>query len=136
MTDSTDSFDKKGIIKAMGIALAAAILGIVVLGWQYNRLEKQQLPALEEKIEQNSAQDVLRRYLETRADILLTERAMEQKVRGEFVLEDIKFYEILKAEKVAEEQYRFQVKVGDFTEIIILIKILGSYYIDSIDTAG
>ncbi|MBI2450612.1 MAG: hypothetical protein HYV47_03730 [Candidatus Nealsonbacteria bacterium] len=132
----SENFDKKGTIKAMGIALIVAILGIVVLGWQYNRLEKQQLPALEEKIEQNSARDVLRRYLETRADILLTERAMEQKVRGEFVLEDIKSYEILKVEKVADEQYKFHVKVGDFTEIITLIKVLSSYYIDAIDTAG
>src|SRR3989338_3323340 len=97
-------FDKKGVIRAMGLALAAAILGIVILGWQYNRLEKKQLPALEEKIEQNSAQDVLRRFLETRADILLTERAMEQKVRGEFVLEEgVKYYEILKVDKLSDE---------------------------------
>ena len=121
----------------MAIALAAAILGIVILGWQYNRLEKKQLPALEDRIEQNSAQDVLRRFLETRADILLTERAMEQKIKGEFVLENgIKYYQILKVDKLADETYRFQVKVGNFTEIITLIKILGSYYIDSIETAG
>src|SRR3989344_5138363 len=133
----TESPDKKGIIKAMAIALAAAILGIVILGWQYNQLEKRRLPALEEKIEQNSAQDILRRFLETRADILLTERAMEQKDKGEFVLEDnIKYYEISKVDKLADETYRFQVKVGNFTEIITLIKILGSYYIDSIETAG
>ena len=132
-----EEFDKKGIMKAMGIALAAAILGIAVLGWQYNKLEKKQLPALEEKIEQNSAQDVLRRYLDTRADILITERAMEQKIKGEFVLEEgVKYYEILKVDKLPDESYRFQVKVGNYTEIITLIKILGSYYIDSIETAG
>ena len=121
----------------MAIALAAAILGIVILGWQYNQLEKRRLPALEEKIEQNSAQDILRRFLETRADILLTERAMEQKDKGGFFMEnDIKYYEILKVEKMEDGGFRFYVKVGDFTEIITLIKILGSYYIDSIDTAG
>src|SRR3989344_5063580 len=113
----SEEFDKKGIMKAMALALAAAILGIVILGWQYNRLEKRQLPALEEKIEQNSAQDVLRRFLETRADILLTEKAMEQKVKGEFSLgEKIEPYEILKTEKIAEEEYKFNVRVGDLTE--------------------
>src|SRR3989344_2892677 len=111
----TESPDKKGIIKAMAIALAAAILGIVILGWQYNQLEKRRLPALEEKIEQNSAQDILRRFLETRADILLTERAMEQKDKGGFFMEnDIKYYEILKVEKMEDGGFRFYVKVGDF----------------------
>lgn len=132
-----EEFNKKGVLKAMAIALAVSILGIAILGWQYNRLNNKQLPALEEKIEQNSARDVLRRFLETRADILLTERAMEQKNKGEFVLEEnIKYYEILKVDKLADENYRFQVKVGDFIELINLIKILGSYYIDSIETAG
>lgn len=121
----------------MIVALVAAILGIVILGWQYNRLEKQRLPALEEKIEQNSAQDVLRRFVETRADILLTERAMEQKNKGEFFLEDdVKYYEILKADKITDDSYQFTVKIGDFTQMITLIKVLGSYYIDSIETAG
>ena len=132
-----ESFDKKGILKAMAIALAVSLLGIGVLGWQYRRLEKQSLPAIEEKIEQNSAQDILRRFLETRADILLTEKAMEQKNKGEFFLEnDVKYYEILKVDKLADGQYQFHVKLGDFTEVITLIKILGSYYIDSIETAG
>lgn len=121
----------------MAAALAAAILGIVILGWQYNNLEKKRLPALEEKIEQNSAQDALRRYLETRADILLTERAMEQKIKGEFILEDnIKRYEILKVDKLPDNSYQFSVKIGSFVEVVSLIKILGSYYIDSIETAG
>ena len=121
----------------MSVALVAAILGIAVLGWQYNRLEKKQLPALEEKIERNSAQEVLRRFLETRADIFLTERAMEQKIKGEFTLEDsVKYYEILKVDKLADGNYKFNVKIGNFIEIIILTKILGSYYIDFIETAG
>lgn len=132
-----ERLDKKGILKAMAAALAAAILGIVILGWQYNNLEKKRLPALEEKIEQNSAQDALRRYLETRADILLTERAMEQKIKGEFILEDnIKRYEILKVDKLPDNSYQFSVKIGSFVEVVSLIKILGSYYIDSIETAG
>lgn len=132
-----ETLDKKGVIRAMTIALAAAIIGIVFLGWQYNQLEKKRLPALEERIEQNSAQDVLRRFLDTRADILLTERAMEQKNKGEFVLENnVKYYEILKVGKLEAETFQFTVKVGSFIEIITLIKILGSYYIDSIETAG
>lgn len=121
----------------MTAALAAAILGIVILGWQYNQLEKKRLPALEEKIEQNAAQDTLRRYLETRADILLTERAMEQKMKGEFTLEDgVKYYQILKSDKSSEGSYTLTVKIGNFIGVITLTKILGSYYIDSIETAG
>ncbi|MBI2041708.1 MAG: hypothetical protein HYT20_01650 [Candidatus Nealsonbacteria bacterium] len=133
----SEGLDKKGIIKAISIALTAAILGIVVLGWQYNNLAKKQFPALEGKIEQNSAQDVLRRFLETRADIFLTERAVEQKSKGEFTLEEgIKYYEILKTDRLADGSYKFNVKVGNFIEIITITKILGSYYIDSIETAG
>ncbi len=121
----------------MGLALAAAILGIAILGWQYNRLEKKQLPALEEKIEQNSAHDVLRRFLATKADILLTERAMEQKNQGSFSMDsNANNYEILSAEKIADGTYKFVVKVGGLTEIITLIKISDVYYIDSIMTAG
>lgn len=121
----------------MALALAISVLGIVVLGWQYNILEKKRLPALEEKIEQNSAQDVLERFLTTRADILLTERAMEQKLQGDFWPEDnLKNYEIIKIEKSANNNYRFIVKVGDLVEIITLTKILGKYYIDSVEMAG
>ena len=72
-----------------------------------------------------------------RADILLTERAMEQKNKGEFFLEnDVKYYEILEVTKLADEQYQFRVKMGDLIETVTFIKILGSYYIDSIETAG
>ncbi|MBI2626543.1 MAG: hypothetical protein HYW69_03055 [Candidatus Nealsonbacteria bacterium] len=132
-----DEFDKKGIMKAMAVALTISVLGIVVLGWQYRRLEKQQLPALEEKIEQNSAQDVLERFLATRADILLTERAMEQKLQGDFWPEDnLHNYEIVKVEKPANDSYKFVIKAGDLVEIITLTKILGKYYIDSIEMAG
>ena len=121
----------------MAIALAAAILGIVVLGWQYQVLEKKRLPALEEKIEQNSARDILERFLETGAGILLTERAMEQKEQGDFFLENgAENYEILRIDKLADGNYRFTVKAGDFTEVITLTKILGQYYVDSIETAG
>jgi hypothetical protein len=137
LINKNQDLDKKGIFKLMTVALLLSVIAIAILGWQYRLLEKNRLPALEDKIEQNYAQDVLRRFLETRSDILLTERAMEQKNRGEFVLEEgVKYYQILKVEKLVEGQYRFSVQLGSLIEIIQVTKISGVYYIDSIETAG
>jgi len=127
----------KQIIKAMIIAMVMAFIGIGILGWQYRCLEKQQLPAIEEKIEQNSAQDVLERFLETRADSLLTEKAMEQKKNNKpFLMEDKGVYEILEIRKLSEGQYQFLVRIGDYIHLISLVKISGRYYIDSVEIAG
>lgn len=127
----------KQIIKAMAIAIAVALAGIAILGWQYRQLEEQRLPAIEEKIEKNSAQDVLERFLETKADSLLTERAMEQsKQREVFLIENGEGYEILRFDKVSEGNYRFFVKIGDYIHVIALLKILDKYYIDSVEIAG
>jgi hypothetical protein len=108
----------------------------VFLGWQYRRLEKERLPVLEERMEQNAAKTVLERFLETGADRLLTERAMEQKRLGEYILPDVETYKILKVDKLADGEYRFLVQTGDLIQLIKVIKILGEYYIDSIQLAG
>jgi 5-hydroxyisourate hydrolase-like protein (transthyretin family) len=132
-----DNNSNRQIIRTMAIAIVIALAGIAILGWQYRQLEKQQLPAIEEKIEQNSAQDVLERFLETKADSLLTERAMEQKNQREiFLAEDDGDYEILKVEKSSEGEYQFFVKIGDYIHVIDLIKISDKYYIDSVEIAG
>ena len=145
-----NSLDKKGILKVMTFAILIALLGIGILGWQYRQLEKKRLPELEkkieeqeEKIEQTAAEDILERFMATRAESLLTERAMEQKKQAKFVsVDDFKSYEILKTEKLEEDKYRFIVKlyreegIGEIVEVIILIKILDRYYIDSVQIAG
>ena len=149
--------DKKGILKAMFFALVIAFLGIGILSWQYHRMEKETIPALEEELrrqkeefQQNLAQDMLNKFMEfriekdeARAAGFLTEGAMEQKAQAEFFLIDnFSNYEILKIEKLAPEKYRFIIKLyqeggmGDFVEAIIVIKILDKYYINSIEMVG
>jgi len=73
----------------------------------------------------------------------LTEGAVEQKNRGEFnLVNDFSDYEILNSEKLAEDNYRFVVRIydgealSDFIEVVTLIKITDKYYIDSVVIAG
>lgn len=142
-----DQLDKKGIVKALVFALLIAFVGIGILAWQYRQIEGEQIPALEEKIEKNEAQDALEEFLaarlgqdEAKTTRYLTEGAIEQKAQQEFV--SIANYEILGYERLGENRYRFAVKVEeldssvDLVEVIILVKILDSYYVDSVRIAG
>ncbi len=142
--------DKKGIIKALFFAILLAFIGIGVLGWQYRRIESEQLPALEEKIEQKSVESVLEKFMHARIEQngniaagYLTERAAEDLSQGEFsLLDDMVRYEILNSEKLSDEQYRYAVKIyekdglNDFVEIITLTKISDQYYVDSVEIGG
>lgn len=142
--------DKKGIVRALVFALLLAFLGIGILGWQYRRIEKEELPALQEKLEQKSVEAVLEKFMHARiqqsekgAMDYLTERAVEGASRGEFsLLNDMETYEILSKEKLAEDKYRYAVRISekgsinDFVEVIILSKIAGQYYIDSVAMGG
>lgn len=145
-----DQVDKKGILKAMFFALILAFLCIGILGWQYRQIEKEQIPALEEKIEKRSIEDVLDKFMQLRIEEneigamrYLTEGAVEQKMQGEFALVDnFTSYQILNSEKINQDKYRYVVKIFegdglvDFVEVITLIKILDQYYIDSVEIAG
>ncbi len=146
----SNGVDKKGMIKTLSFALIIAFLCIGILGWQYRKIEKEEIPALEEKIEQKSTETALDKFMylriaknESAAMRYLTERAVEQKNKEEFSLvNDFKSYEVLKIEKTAEEKYRYLVKIyeegglSNFIEVIALIKILGQYYVDSVEIAG
>ena len=148
MADQT--LDKKGVLKAMFFAILIAFLGIGILGWQYRQIEKEQIPALEEKIEKRSVEDVLDRFMQARIEKdeasalrYLTEVSMEQKNQGEFLLIDnFASFEVLKTEKFDQDNYRYIIKIyeedgiGDFIEVINLIKILDRYYINSVQIAG
>lgn len=147
----------KDIIKALVIALIIVVLGEVFLAWQYHRLEKKRLPLIEEKLEkqeqemeQKSARDILDRFMlaridknEKRADLYLTEAAMEQKLQGKFdLIADFSNYEILQSDRAGESQFRFMVKLYEqeglsyIVEAITLQKILDQYYIGSVAIAG
>lgn len=133
----------------MVLAILIAFLGIGVLGWQYRKIEQEKIPAIEQKMEEKSVEAVLGRFMEyridqneKRAEGLLTERAAEEKLQNKFTLiGDFENYEIIKSEKLADGNYRFIVKIlegdsNDFIEIIVMTKILGRYYIDSVEMAG
>jgi len=147
---TSNGVDKKGIIKALIFATFLAFLGIGILGWQYRHIEKEQIPALEEKIEQKSVEAVLEKFMHARIEQnkeiswgYLTERAVEDLNEGKFsLLNNMARYEIMNSEKLALNQYRYAVKiyekggVNDFVEIITLVKILDQYYIDSVTLGG
>jgi len=142
--------DKKGIIKALVFALLLAFVVIGVLGWQYRKIETEKVPALEEKIEQKTAESALDKFMHARigkneqaATIYLTEVAMEQKNSNEFsLLGNFETYEILNQDKLPDDRYRFAVKIydsdktNDWVEVITLNKILGQYYVDSVEMGG
>ena len=147
---ATEEIDKKGIIKALVLALLLAFLGIGILGWQYRRIETEKIPALEEKIEQKTAESALDKFMRFRigkneqaALNYLTEVAMEQKNSNKFLLlGDFETYEILNQDKLSDDRYRFAVKIydggkmNDRVEVITLTKILDQYYVDSVEMGG
>lgn len=142
--------DKKGIIKALIFALLLACFLIGILGWQYRRIETEQVPALEERLDQKSAEAILEKFMHARIQqseknvkSYLTERAVEGAATGKFsLLNNMESYEIINSEKLEEDKYRYSVKIyeddgrSDLVEIIILSKILGQYYIDSVEMGG
>ncbi|MDP3990789.1 MAG: hypothetical protein Q8P63_00575 [Candidatus Nealsonbacteria bacterium] len=147
---TSNGVDKKGIIKALVFAILLAFIGIAFLGWQYNKIEKEQIPALEEKIEQKTVEAVLEKFIHARIEEneamamrYLTEGAVLQKNSGSFsLLDSFESYELFKSEKLEDGRYRFIIKLhqaggfGDLVEVIILVKILDQYYIDSVQLAG
>jgi len=153
---SNGNSDKKGIIKAMFIALIATLAGLAVLGWQYRQIENKRLPALEEKLEEQriameerEARDILDAFMtsriegdEVQATLYLTERAVEQKETGSFeMMDNFLGFKVLNSQKISEEEFCFTVSVykegvGEILEIITMKKILDSYYIDSVKRAG
>ncbi|KPJ56125.1 hypothetical protein AMJ49_05655 [Parcubacteria bacterium DG_74_2] len=138
------------------VAVLVTLLAIGVLAWQYQRIEEktekteEEIVELKDAIEQQSAMDLLERFMDVRLEkneaqalTYFTERAMEQYYQDEFVLMDnFESFEVLKTEKLEETKFRFTTKIKTkdemnyFVELITVIKILDSYYIDSIETAG
>ena len=134
----------------MVLALAITFAAIALLGWQYRRIENQQIPALEERLEKKTAEGVLDKFMYSRiqknepgAMLYLTERAAEQKAKEEFVLiNDFENYEVLNSQKLDDGRLRFIVKIYenkgafDVIEVVILIKVGDRYYVDSVELAG
>ncbi|MCK4781607.1 hypothetical protein KAS79_01635 [Candidatus Parcubacteria bacterium] len=138
------------------VTILVTLLAIGGLAWQYNKLEEktkkteQEIIELKGTIEQQSAKDLLERFMDTRLEkneaqalTYFTERTMEQYYQDKFILIDnFESFEILEAQKLEETKFRFTTKIKTkdemnyFVEVITVNKILDSYYIDSIEMAG
>ena len=131
------------------ISFLVMISVIQILGWQYNRIAKEEISSLEMKIEKNAAWAVVKDFLEARvaknedqARVLLTERAMETIFGGEVeLIDDLRSFEIMESNLTGENEFGFLVKVRhqngtEAIELIKVTKILERYYIDSVELPG
>ncbi len=145
---------KNSALRAILFAVALLVAGELLLAWQYQRLEKGRLADLEQKVqehqqtmEERDAQGVLEKFLEARvmgdeqrAFRYITEEAALQRQQGLFEFSGAQDYKILKKEKLQEGIFRFQVEIKRDSlkqiEIIVLQKISGEYYVNSVQLAG
>ncbi|MBI2644440.1 MAG: hypothetical protein HYW95_02975 [Candidatus Wildermuthbacteria bacterium] len=147
----------KDIWKAFGAAVLIMMVGLGILAWQYQRLAKNRVGTLEEqmkrqqelisRMEERDAEDVVRLFLNARvsgnqAEVTqyVTEGAMEDISQGKIRFEGFTAYEILKRERLGENEFRFQAKllapIPQPIEIIRVIRMDGRYYIESVDIVG
>jgi len=150
---NSNTLFNKDAWKAIILAVLVVTLVGGILSWQYRRMteeSEERISSLEDVIERGFAQNMLDKFMtarikknETQANIFLTERAMEQKIQGKFILIDnFNSYIIFKSEKLEKNKFRFIVKIykdnimSEIVEVIALIKILDGYYIDSVEIAG
>ncbi|MFH1509612.1 MAG: hypothetical protein ABID67_00465 [Candidatus Nealsonbacteria bacterium] len=139
--------------KAILVAIISVLLVVSFLSWQYKRIEnnsQEKLTSLEDVLIMGLVEEVVDDFMvarisnnENQAILFLTEKAFQQMEEGAFFLTgEITSYRIVKKEKIEEEMFRFRVEtyekdgVKGFPEIIILKKIGGEYYIDSLQIAG
>lgn len=149
-------FLNKEAWKGVAIAIIAVVIGQLVLSWQYYRLEEKRLPLIErqlleqrEEIERQSAKTTIISFLNAleqgnskRALRFLTENAVVQEQQGTFSLKErIEGYTILKLDQVGANEFRAHVEVeGEAllpqVRLLRVLKILDTYYIDSVEIAG
>ena len=142
--------------RAVILAILAVIIVSFVLSWQYKRMaaeSEEKLSSLEDVVEESLVEDALDRFMmarinknEAQAGVYLTEKAMEQKENGEFVLvDDFESYQVMGKNKLQDSQsnsFEFIVKlysedkVSNVVEIIVLAEIMDDYYIDSVIIGG
>ena len=147
--------DKKAW-KGVAIAIIAVVIGQLVLSWQYYRLEEKRLPLIErqlaeqrEEIERQSAKTTIVSFLNALeqgnsklALRFLTENAVVQEEEGIFSLTERIFgHRIIQLDQVSVGEFRAQVEIENEAllpqiRLMRILKILDTYYIDSINIAG
>jgi len=149
-------FFNKEAWKGVAIAIVAVVIGQLVLAWQYYRLEEKRLPLIEQQlaeqkgeIERQAAKRTITSFLNALEEgnsklalRFLTENAVVQEEQGVFSLQERIFgYEIVKLEQVGANEFRAQVKIEDEAllpqvRLLRVLKVLDTYYIDSLEIAG
>ena len=149
-------FLNKQAWKGVAIAIVAVVIGQLVLSWQYYRLEEKRLPLIEQQLaeqkretERQSAKRTITSFLNALEEgnsklalRFLTENAVVQEQQGAFSLQErILGYKIIKLDQVDSSEFRAQVEIeGEAllpqVWLLRVLKILDTYYIDSLAIAG
>lgn len=150
-------FLNKEAWKGIAIAIIAVVIGQVILAWQYYRLEENRLPLIEQQIteqkeefERKEAKETLFSFLDALeqgeaniAQRFLTENSVLQEEQGVFSLEQkILDYKLISLTKLKEGEFRANVQIereNQFLpqiETLLLLKILDTYFVDSVEIAG
>ena len=149
-------FLNKEAWKGVAIAIIAVVIGQLVLSWQYYRLEEKRLPLIErqlaeqrEEIERQYAKETIVSFLDALeqgnsklALRFLTENAVVQEEEGVFSLTERIFgHRIIQLDQVGAGEFRAQVEIENEAllpqiRLMRILKILDTYYIDSITIAG
>jgi len=149
-------FFNKQAWKGVAIAIVAVVIGQLALSWQYYRLEEKRLPLIEqqlaeqkEEIERQAAEKTVTSFLdalkEGRSKIairFLTENAVVQEEQGDFSLKErIEGYIIVKLDQLHANEFRAHIEIEEEAlppqvRLLRVLKILDTYYIDSVQIAG
>lgn len=145
--------NQNGQLPTWLIIVSAFLIAILVAGFfsfLMNRISEKEILVLEQKLEQQIAKDLLKKFMEARikknqdqAIVYFTENAWHQHSENAFnLINNFQSYEILKVEQIGGNKFKFAVKIQEkektksMVEIISVIKILDQYFIDSIELAG
>lgn len=144
------SFFNKKAWMALLLAIILVVAGELVLAWQYQRLETERLPRIEQELAERNAKDVLVVFLEARLTenedrtrTFLTEVSVLELEKGQFELFfPFQTFEIQSVTISDSGAFVFQTAFFNARGIIVnlelieVVQILGEYYINSIQIAG
>ena len=144
------SFFNKRAWMALLLAIILVVAGELVLAWQYQRLETERLPRIEQELAQRNAKDILIVFLqarlaenEDRARAFLTEVSVLELETNQFELFlPFDSFEIQSITSSDTGSFLFKTAFFDARgimvslELIEIVEILEEYYVNSIQIAG
>ena len=150
-------FFNKEAWKGVAVAIIVVVAGQLVLAWQYYRLEEKRLPLIEqqlaeqkEEIKRQAAKQTITSFLNALEEgnsklalRFLTENAVVQEEQGSFSYKDTIFdYRIIELDEIKTGEFRAQVEIKEVealpyqTYLLRVLKVLDTYYIDSLEIPG